>query len=243
MDEVTVLIPAYNREKYIQECVWSALGQTHPHLRVLIYDDGSTDETVKRILDIRRNLPLTRKKQIEVISDSIRHGVGFARNYLLKRVKTPYACWLDSDDLMASNRVEKQLAKIKAGPFDIVFSYLRRFSVVKKKREYRDVVKIDVEKYSDFNSLRFNTACASGFFRRELQQYDFDTRLTLGSEDVIWLYSLLKANKKVGLVPEVLYFYRFHGQRIGRDKAASIYQKRKNEEHQLIAQIIREIKR
>ena len=239
MEEVTVLIPVHNREKYIEECVWSALGQTYPHLRILIYDDGSTDSTVERILAIRRNLPLTRKKQIEVISNKVRRGVGFARHHLLKRVETPYACWLDSDDIMVSDRVEKQLAKIKEGPFDIVFSYLRRFSVVDKKRIYKNVIKIDVEKYSDFNSLRFNTACASGFFRRELQQYNFDPRLTLGSEDILWLYSLIKANKKVGLVPEFLYLYRFHGKRIGRDKEAPSNRTRKDIEHQIIAQTIR----
>jgi len=240
MDEVTVLIPAYNREKYIRECIWSALGQTHPHIKVLIYDDGSTDKTVKYIQEIRKNLPLIRKKQIEVISNKIRRGVGFARNYLLKQVETPYACWLDSDDLMVSDRVEKQLAKIKEGSFDIVFSYLRRFSMKKKERVYRNIVKIDVEKYSDFNSLRFNTACASGFFKRELQEYAFDERLTLGSEDIVWLYSLIKANKKIGLVPEFLYLYRFHGQRIGRDKASPACLARKKVEQKIIAQIVQE---
>ena len=228
MEEITVLIPTYNREKYIEECIWSALGQTYPHLRVIIYDDGSKDGTVQHILRIRRNLPIPRKKQIKVISNKKHCGVGFARNFLLQHIETPYACWLDSDDVMVSNRLEKHLAKIKEGPFDIVFSYLKRFSEKGKKKEYKDVIKIDVEKYSNFNSLRFNTACASGFFRRELQAYPFDERLTLGAEDAVWLYSLLKANKKVGLVPEPLYLYRFHGQRIGMMKGSSTLRDQKN---------------
>lgn len=236
MDEVTVLIPTYNREKYIKECICSVVGQTHPHFKILIYDDGSTDETVKCVREVNKNLEVG---QLKVFPGNEHRGVGYARNFLLKQIETPYACWLDSDDLMEPTRLEKQLAKLKEGPYDIVFSYVRRFSMNGHKRVTKNIIKIDVSKYSlDFKSLKNNTACATGFFRRELQEYDFEEELTLGAEDVLWLYRLLKVNKKVGIVPEPLYLYRFHGQRIGTDKRAPENAARKAIEDGIITQIL-----
>lgn len=213
---ITILIAAYNRERYIIECIRSVFSQPYPDFKIIVYDDASTDATRDRVLRFRKDLQYKYKGQLKLISGEAHKGVGFARDFLLGQIKTPYACWLDSDDLMHPARLEKQLAKLKEGQYDIVFSYTERFVIDGKgERHTRDIVKIDVKKYSDFNSLKFNTTSPTGFFKRELQKYHFNHALTLGGEDVLWLFTLLKAGKKVGLVPESVYYYRMHGDRIG----------------------------
>ena len=215
-DKITVLIAAYNREKYIIECIQSVFDQEYPHFTIVVYDDGSTDATGAKVLGFRKGHDMPWKRKLELISGEEHKGVGFARDFLLNRIKTPYACWLDSDDLMHPKRLIKQLTKLKEGNYDIVFSYTERFTIDDiGKKCIKDIVKINVDNYSDFKSLKFNTTSPSGFFKRELQEHHFNHALTLGGEDVLWLYTLLKAGKKVGLVSEPIYYYRMHGNRIG----------------------------
>lgn len=238
-DRISVLITAYNREKYILECIRSVFSQSYPHFKIIVYDDASTDATRDKIQAFRKHLRMEYKDRLELIPGKVHKGVGFARDFLLGQIKTPYACWLDSDDLMHPERLVKQLAKIKRGSYDIVFSYAERFSIGEEgKKNTKDVIKIDVKKYSDFNSLRYNTIAASGFFRRELQEYHFNSELTLGGEDILWLYTLLKAGKKIGLVPKSLYYYRMHGERIGVVKRQSKFAERKKLENQIVVKAL-----
>lgn len=243
-DKISILIPAYNREKYILECIQSVFDQSYPYFKIIVYDDASTDTTKEKVSTFRRLLEMRRKKQLKLITGEEHRGVGFARDFLLGQVKTPYACWLDSDDLMHLERLTKQLARIKEGSYDIVFSYAERFFIDEKgEKNAMDIVKINVERYSDLNSLKYNTIAASGFFKRELQKYPFNTELTLGGEDILWLYTLLKANKKMGLVSETLYHYRMHGERIGVAKRKPEFAERKKLENQIASEALRALDR
>jgi len=234
-DRITVIIAAYNREKYIVECIQSVFNQPYSYFNIIVYDDASTDCTKDQVAKYRKGLRTSLKEQLKLIPGEKHKGVGYARDFLLSQVKTPYACWLDSDDLMHPERLEAQLIKLKRGNYDIVFSYTERFSINKYGERYtKDIVKIDVKKYSDFHSLKFNTTSPSAFFKRELQNYHFNKELTLGGEDVLWLFTLLKAGKKVGLVERPVYYYRMHNERIGVIKGRPESIKRKHVEGKII---------
>lgn len=241
-DKVTILIAAYNREKYIIECIQSVFDQSYSDFEIIVYDDASTDTTKDKVLAFRKGLEIRYKHQLKIISGEIHKGVGYARDFLLKQVKTPYACWLDSDDLMHPTRLVKQLTKIKKGNYDIVFSYTERFTINSGgEKQTKDIVKINVEKYSDFHSLKFNTTSPSGFFKRELQEYHFNHELTLGGEDVLWLFTLLTAGKKVGLVPEPVYYYRMHKDRIGVIKRRPEFVERKHFEGKIMHEEVKKL--
>ena len=234
-DKVTVLIAAYNREKYIVDCIRSVFNQAYPHFTIVVYDDASTDRTKDHIISYRKGLEGPRKQQLKLIPGEEHKGVGYARDFLLQQIATPYACWLDSDDLMHPDRLVKQLTEIKQGSYDIVFSYTERFIINSRgQKQVKDVVKINVKKYSDFNSLKFNTTSPSALFKQNLQIYRFNPELTLGGEDVLWIYTLLKNGKKAGLVPEPIYYYRVHNDRIGVIKRRPEFAERKDFESKII---------
>lgn len=109
---VSVIMPAYNAEKYIEEAVQSVLDQGYQNFELLIINDGSTDKT---------------KEIIHSFSDErIRYfeqknkGVSAARNIGLKNHVGEYICFLDSDDKLTSNSIESRIA-IFADRSDIWF--------------------------------------------------------------------------------------------------------------------------
>ena len=216
-DWVTILIPSYNRMEFFEECLYSALNQTHSNCKILLYDDGSEDVNLKRIQQVLFSLSSMEKKKITFEHSDINRGIGYARNYLLEHFDTPYACWLDSDDVLHSKRVEEQLHIIQSQSLGIVFCALVRFvrNDLTKIKKYQ---RADVTKYSDWDSLQYNAITPSGFFTQKLKQYKFNSQLTLGGEDVLWLYQLVRNKVKIGYLEEGLYFYREHLNRIGRKK-------------------------
>jgi len=157
----------------------------------------------------------------------------------LSLVDTDYACWLDSDDVMDRNRLYKQRNEILKG-YDIVFSGLQYF----KYELFKGLSKpsfIDVTRYSqDYNSLKNNTACATAFFKKELAEYPFYD-LKFGSEDVIWLYRNILQGKKIGYVKEVLYYARFHAERVGNYKKLKV--KEKSKENKIVTKAIVELQK
>ena len=116
---LTVIVPAYNVEPYIRQCLDSLIFQTEKRHRILVVDDGSTDGTAGILQQYAREYP----GLLEVLRQENR-GLGAARNAALDRVNTPYVTFLDSDDWQNPRFVEHircLLEKQEEAP-DIVFT-------------------------------------------------------------------------------------------------------------------------
>lgn len=100
-DLVSILIPCYNAEKWLRETIESALSQTWLNKEIIIVDDGSTDNS----LMIARQYE---SKSVKVVTQE-NQGAPTARNTALKHSCGDYIQWLDSDDLLAPFKVEKQM--------------------------------------------------------------------------------------------------------------------------------------
>jgi glycosyltransferase involved in cell wall biosynthesis len=109
-DGVTVVIPAYNSERYIKECLTSVLDQDFQTLEVVVVNDGSTDGT----LDVLNSI---RTQNVTIISQK-NSGLAFSRNVGLTAAKFKYICFLDSDDFYYPNKIRKQ------------YDYMKKFDVV-----------------------------------------------------------------------------------------------------------------
>ena len=108
---ISVVIPAYNAEKTIIECINSVLNQTRIDLieEIIIVDDGSKDQTANVV---RENFD---NKLIRIISKS-NGGVSSARNTGIKSAKGKWIALLDSDDIWLPNKIEKQVKAIQTYP-------------------------------------------------------------------------------------------------------------------------------
>jgi len=98
---VSILIPAYNAEKWIEETIYSALNQTWKNKEIIIVDDGSKDQTYS----IAKKYE---SKNLKVVTQENK-GVCAARNFALSLAQGDYIQWLDADDILDHDKVSKQL--------------------------------------------------------------------------------------------------------------------------------------
>jgi len=119
--KVTVLMPAYNADKYIEEAISSVLGQTFPDFELLIINDGSTDATLNVIESFR-------DKRIVVITQENK-GVSAALNLGLMHARAPYIARFDADDICLPNRLKIQYEFITKYP---------EYSIIGSAAEYMD---------------------------------------------------------------------------------------------------------
>lgn len=119
--DLTVIVPAYNAEKYLADCLDSVLEQRTRHsVRVVVVDDGSTDRT-PRLLET-----YSRRDDVTVIRQR-NGGLSAARNAALARLRGRYVMFLDADDRLLPGAVDALMDKVLALDADIVEGGMERF--------------------------------------------------------------------------------------------------------------------
>jgi len=109
--EVSVIIPAYNRRAMLLEAIDSVLAQSAPAFELIVIDDGSTDGTAENLARLAAEYAKTiRIERIE------HRGPAAARNRGVALARAPMLAFLDSDDLWSPNKLERQLAFMRANP-------------------------------------------------------------------------------------------------------------------------------
>lgn len=117
---VSIIIPVYNSEKYIGRCLDSVLNQTYKNIDIIVINDGSTDNSQEIIDDYQ-------KKYSNIIAIEQKNmGVSKTRNKAIKMAKTKYIMFIDNDDFIDKEYVEKHLKVAEEGEYDIVLSGYRR---------------------------------------------------------------------------------------------------------------------
>jgi teichuronic acid biosynthesis glycosyltransferase TuaG len=115
-DMVSVIMPAYNSEKYIEESIVSVLNQSYKNLELLVTDDCSSDGTQRLVEELAK-----RDRRIRYFRLTENSGAAVARNNSLKHAKGRYIAFLDADDVWLENKLELQLTFMKAN--DSAFSF------------------------------------------------------------------------------------------------------------------------
>lgn len=104
---VSILVPAYNAEKWLGDTIRSAVAQTWHPKEIIVVDDGSTDQT----LEIARQFE---SESVRVVSQE-NQGAAAARNKALSLSHGDYIQWLDADDLLAPDKIARQMAALNPG--------------------------------------------------------------------------------------------------------------------------------
>lgn len=159
-----------------------------------------------------------RDPRFEVIAGRV--GQPANRNALLDKWQSTaaeFACWLDDDDAMAPQRLEKQLAYMRAhADVDVLYTYLC-YSAFTRRQVWTRHAKCpirtcDPTRYTDdpFSpGWHDNQNHATVMMRRSVLAYRYPEEPMFG-EDKVWLYSLYHGGLKFDVLPEVLYYYRIH---------------------------------
>ncbi len=109
--KVSILVAVYNAEKYLRQCLDSLCRQSLRDIQIICIDDASTDDS-PRIL----NEYQTKDDRVELIRSSRNRGQAHARNLGLRQARGQYICFLDSDDWMAPDALEKAVDTFESHP-------------------------------------------------------------------------------------------------------------------------------
>lgn len=143
---VSIIMPAYNAEKYIEEAIESVIEQTYETWELIVVDDASTDGTAAIAQAFA-----DQDKRIRLIRLLANGGVANARNVAIKNAQGRYLAFLDSDDLWLPEKLEKQIRFMQDNGY--VFTYHKyasfsnenivdlHFRSVPKKTDYKDYLK------------------------------------------------------------------------------------------------------
>ena len=132
-DLISIIVPVYNVENYLKECLDSILNQTYQNIEVIIIDDGSTDNSSKICDEYAK-----KDKRIQVIHQQ-NSGLSVARNNGIKLSKGKYLSFIDSDDIIHSQMIELLNQEIKKNKCDISICKYQSFTdkYIEKQVEYK----------------------------------------------------------------------------------------------------------
>lgn len=113
---ISVVVPTYNSEKYISNCLNSILNQTHQKIEVIVINDGSTDQTLEILNKFK-----VKDSRIKVINQ-VNKGVSFSRNLGIDNSKGEFVIFVDSDDFLTLDYIEYMKKMIMFNDSDFSFS-------------------------------------------------------------------------------------------------------------------------
>ena len=117
---ISIVVPVYNVEKYIHECLESILNQSYKNIEVIIVNDGTLDNSIAKIEDLLKD------KRTRLISQ-VNQGLSAARNTGIKAALGEYISFIDSDDKVKSSFIETLYDKANETNADIVRGSFRNF--------------------------------------------------------------------------------------------------------------------
>lgn len=201
MPKITVLMPVYNTEKYIENAISSILNQSFVDFELLIINDGSTD---KSILKIEKYTD----KRIKIISNNKNLGLANVRNIGLENINTEYIAFLDSDDISNFRRLEKQFDFLEKNP-DYVLCGSWVETIGKEKHIWKYESENELLKSQFIFSDPFATSAV--MIRNNVLTNNnlcFDTSFPPCEDYDLWEKVINYG--KIYNIPEILTYYRIH---------------------------------
>jgi glycosyltransferase involved in cell wall biosynthesis len=209
---VSILIPAYNAEKWIKYTIESALSQTWVNKEIIIVDDGSVDNTLQMA---RQYASAT----VKVVSQENK-GASAARNTALKYAQGDYIQWLDADDLLHPEKIALQLDGSETGRICRTlftcswgtFYYRRQKSKFVPDVLWQDAAPVDwiIRKFT--HGVWMNPAVWLVSRRLTELAGPWDERLSIsGDDDGEYICRVVAASDKVKFVPNAKSYYRLTG--------------------------------
>ena len=119
MMKVSILVPIYNAQKYIERCATSLFEQTYEDIEFVFVNDCTPDKSIGILKNVIEEFP-DRKNQVKIIDHNKNRGVAAARNTLLKNATGDYILWVDSDDFIDKCAVEILVNRVNETNADIV---------------------------------------------------------------------------------------------------------------------------
>lgn len=198
--KISVIMPAYNCEKYIESAISSVLQQTYTNLELIVVDDKSADNTLKCLESIKE-----KDSRLIVFQNPINKGVSYTRNHAIKNASGEWLAFIDSDDVWEKDKLEKQIQIIESNESQFVFSGCNFIDEngTSIKSEF------EVPKIVDYSAmLKQNFIPCSSVLVSSSLGLEFNENIHMIHEDYLLWLNLLKKCRFAHAVQEPLLNYR-----------------------------------
>lgn len=217
MPLVSVIMPAYNAARFIEEAIQSVQAQTITNWELLVIDDGSTDDTGKLVKEIA-----DQDSRVKLLVNECNMGVAKSRNRGLDIFRGQYVALLDSDDYWQPQMLKKMLARAEETKADIVYCSYELVDeqgvkvcndfIVPEKTSFRESI------------VRSVITCSTVLLTAELAKNNrFPTNMY--HEDIALWFQILRDGGTACGVPEVLAAYRQRKDSRSSDKLVSAFRR------------------
>ena len=212
-NNVSVIIPVHNGEKYIERCIESLLNQSYKNIEIIVINDNSTDATNK-IVAKYLELP-----NVKLIVNKETLGPAKTRNLGLRKVNSPYVLFLDCDDWIDLNCIEKAINILDSNlTVDIVIweiktaYYSNRFSI-RYQYQYNNILNnkmaLNLLSHTTENEYFISPLLGCKIFRKQLlDDYKLEFPNTIYEDDMFTFLSILYSNNIALVTGSSLYYYQ-----------------------------------
>lgn len=233
---ISVIVPVYNVEEFLESCVDSILTQSYKNIEIILVNDGSTDGSG----DICDRYSEEKPDQIRVIHKK-NEGLNFARRDGFMAAQGDYVTFVDSDDLVHKQYLERLSRIINEQGVDIVMCGYEQFSggmpAMNLKGRYDTIVESDKTVFLRWfitgnhpfaQDVLMMTVCMKLFSRRLLELVDWGFSNYRSNEDEFWTMQALSLSENgIAVTPSPMYQYRVNPDSITRAKYSNIHDGRR----------------
>lgn len=203
---ISVLLPVFNSQKYLHNCIESILNQSYEDFELVIVNDGSIDKSQEIIEEYAK-----KDKRIKPFFKENEGSISKTRNYLLDHINGEYFVFIDSDDIVEKDFLKILLETMNKTDSDIVscgFKIVNMPVLIKKGYGKKEVDSSKALEEMLFSG-KFYAVWNKLIKTEKAKDVRFDESLNYG-EDLVYFFNLLKSDLKFTFIDNPLYFYRLH---------------------------------
>lgn len=213
--KVTIIVPVYNTEIYLKECIESILEQSHKNIELICVDDCSEDASYEILQHYGK-----KDRRMKVLrSEDGNQGPGAIRNQGIKMAKGTYIAFVDSDDYIDPNMIAKLLYEAETYDLDLSMCTIKKFSANAREKFPKCVYDYYIHKdldgktfhWKDIEQVLFRlrfSSCNKLYRKDFLIQNNIYFAEGVFWEDMVFTYKALLLAKKMRFIRENLYFNR-----------------------------------
>jgi glycosyltransferase EpsH len=208
--KVSIIVPVFNTEAYVGQCIESLINQSYRNIEIIIVDDGSIDDSVSKIKSFMKD-----DDRIKLIQQK-NSGASAARKTGIDAASGDYYMFVDSDDWIDVNSIKLLVSKFSEGDFDAIKfngmlypSKILKNNIINIGDKERILQRNNIVKYL-FETNNLNNMCFTIYKKSVFDDVDIDFNLS-NSEDYFTNLQIYQHVNKMLLIPDVLYYYRENG--------------------------------
>jgi|APSaa5957512576_1039674.scaffolds.fasta_scaffold27664_2 glycosyltransferase involved in cell wall biosynthesis len=223
-EKVSIIIPVYNAEDYINEAIKNVLRQTYSNIEIIVVDDGSTDKTLVNLLrdPLAKNIKIIEKEN---------GGVSSALNAGINAMTSNWFKWLSADDVMETNCIEVMMDKIKETPDKYNKIFYTSYDIIDKVGNKLDI--FTEPNHNDRGAIMKCALLLNNYYGNATtcmihkSVFDrvgkFDESLKNGDDYDFWLRALFGYKIELHLIQENLASYRQHPNQLTHRRGAELF--------------------